>query len=259
MDSSKDITVGYIDHFGEQSKNYLHFRPNYPHELYVYLASLVNEHMLAWDAGTGNGQAAIQLAEYFDEVIATDINRAQIDAAFLKDNVCYEVCPSEKTDLKDSSVDLITVAQALHWFDLDRFYQEVRRVAKPQGIFAAWAYSLGSINDEVDHQIKKLYEEILGENYWAKERKWIDQKYQTIPFPFTTIETPDFIIEKELNFNELIGYLNTWSGVKEYKKQNEKDPIKFIHQDLSDAWGSLTIVRTMTWPIHLLVGHVHQL
>lgn len=248
--------MNYIDHFGNKSENYLNYRPNYPDELYQYLSSLVVEHDLAWDCGTGNGQAAVKLANYFKQVIGTDLNQAQLDVAIKKDNIHYYCWPAEKTEIPTASVDIITVAQALHWFNFDSFYEEVRRVAKPKGIIAAWCYALGSINDEIDIEIKNLYTNILGSDYWPKERRWIDNQYQTIPFPFSTISSPHFKIEKELDFQGLIGYLNTWSAVKEYQKQNLKNPIDFIHDDLLKAWGQQSILRKMFWPIHLLVGHV---
>ncbi|VVC76997.1 putative methyltransferase [Aquicella siphonis] len=246
----------YIDHFGEKSSDYLQFRPDYPQALYQYLAGLVSKHDLAWDCGTGNGQAASRLADYFKQVIGSDINQAQLDIAIKKENVNYFCWPSEKTDLQNASVDLITVAQALHWFDLDSFYQEVKRVAKYTGIVAAWCYSLGFIHPDVDIFIKRLYSDVLGANYWPKQREYIDNEYQTIPFPFKRIESPAYHIEKSMNFTQLIGYLNTWSAVKEYQQLNQENPINLIFADLQMAWGDPTAERVMTWPIHLLVGHV---
>lgn len=248
--------MSYINHFGEQSSDYLKFRPDYPLELYNYLVGLVEAHERAWDCGTGNGQTAIHLAPYFKEVIATDINQAQLDVAHKKDNIRYYCWPAEKTQIIHSSVDLITVSQALHWFNFNEFYAEAKRVAKPHSVIAAWSYSLGKINPALNQVIEKLYYKILGDTYWPKERKYIDEEYKTIPFPFKKIPTPDFAIEKQMNFSQLIGYLQTWSAVKEYEKYHHKNPVDFIQLDLKAAWGEIDSVHTMYWPIHLLVGQL---
>jgi len=246
----------YVNHFGVKSSEYLQFRPDYPDSLYKFLTGLVDKRDLAWDCGTGNGQAAAQLAQYFKNVVGSDINQAQLNVAVKKDNIQYECWPAEKTGLKDGSVDLITIAQALHWFNFDKFYDEVRRVAKYKGIIAAWCYSLGSVDTEIDVLIRKLYSDILGDAYWPKERRYIDEEYLTIPFPFKEIETPDFHIEKKINFMQLMGYLNTWSAVKQYQQVNQGNPINLIFSDLQLAWGDPDTARIMNWPVRLLAGHV---
>lgn len=249
-------SMRYVDHFGVKSSEYLQYRPDYPEALYKFLAGLADKRELAWDCATGNGQAAVQLAPYFKQVIGSDINQAQLNVAVKKDNIQYQCWPADKTALPNGSVDLITVAQALHWFDIDKFYQEVRRVAKYQGIIAVWCYSLGSINDEIDVLIKKLYNDILGDAYWPKERRYIDEGYRTIPFPFKEIEAPEFTIKKKINLMQLMGYLNTWSAVKQYQHVNQDNPINLIFSDLQFAWGDAERERIMQWPIRLLVGHV---
>jgi ubiquinone/menaquinone biosynthesis C-methylase UbiE len=248
--------MSYMDHFGEKSLDYLLFRPDYPDALYKYLATLTNKHDLAWDCGTGNGQAAVKLASYFKQVIGSDLNQAQLDAAIRKENIRYACWPAEKTGLADHAVDLITVAQALHWFQFDTFYQEVKRVADGNGVIAAWAYSLGSINQDIDVWIHKLYTEMLGDKYWPKERRYIDDEYQSIPFPFQKIPSPSFIIEKKMNFMQLMGYLSTWSAVKEYQKINHDDPLDLIYPDLQKVWGEPSKEYIMKWPLHLLVGKI---
>lgn len=248
--------MNYIKHFGEQSAEYLDFRPLYPDALYQYLSSITENHELAWDCGTGNGQAASKLANYFKKVIATDINQGQLDVAIKKNNISYYNCPAEQTIIENASVDLITIAQALHWFNLDAFYMEVRRVAKPNAIIAAWCYPLGKITNEIDILILKLDKDILGNHYWSPARKYVDKKYQTILFPFVKMNTPDFFIEKTLSFEQLIGYLNTWSAVKEYIKINQNNPIDLIYSELKKAWGDLDKSHTMRWSIHLLVARL---
>lgn len=247
--------MSYIKHFGEQSKDYLQFRPTYPQELYDYLFSLTKSFDLAVDCATGNGQAALQLANRFKKVIAIDINQEQLAIAPRKENIEYKCTPVEKTDIPADSVDLITVAQALHWFHLEDFYNEVKRIGKKDCVIAAWTYSLGHISTPIDAIVSKLYSD-LGHGYWPKERKYIDEAYRTIPFPFKKFTPPPFTVEKNFNFAEFIGYLNTWSAIKEYKKKNNQNPIDLIYADLQTAWGNHESVRMMRWPLHLLVGIV---
>jgi SAM-dependent methyltransferase len=249
--------MDYIKHFNEQSKDYLLFRPNYPSALYDYLFTLVKTAHCAWDCGTGNGQVAVALAKRFAQVIATDINQTQIDVAPKPKNIRYICCPAENTPIAANSVELITIAQALHWFDFDFFYQEVRRVSKSSGVIAAWCYDLGKFTrTAIDNMIAKLFKDILGDEYWPSERRYVDEKYLTIPFPFAKIAAPPFIAEKNMNFSQLIGYLNTWSAVKEYQLRNRINPIDLIINELESAWGTPQQIYTMHWSLHLLVGFV---
>ncbi|MBS0290659.1 MAG: class I SAM-dependent methyltransferase [Proteobacteria bacterium] len=248
--------MNYIRHFAKNSEQYKLYRPNYPEELFTYLESLVVDKHLAWDCGTGNGQAAVSLAKRFDVVIASDINVEQLNAAPKVDAIHYHCWPAEKTELEDQSVDLITIAQALHWFKFDSFYQEVKRVAKQGGIVAAWCYSLGNISSTIDPIIRRLYVNILGDKYWPPERKYVEEEYCTIPFPFQRISPPSFVINQNLNFNQLIGYLGTWSAVKEYEKQKEQNPINRILPELQSVWGDPLQPRLMVWPLHLIIGRV---
>ncbi len=248
--------MSHIEHFAKNSASYKQFRPNYPEELFTYLESLVGATDLAWDCGSGNGQAAVSLAKRFKQVVATDISQEQLNLAPQIENIHYHCWPAEKTDLPDASVDLITVAQALHWFDLDTFYKEVRRVAKPGAIIAAWCYSLGNISSTIDPLIRKLYVNILGDKYWPKERKYVEEEYCTISFPFTRISPPAFIIHKNLNYDELLGYLSTWSAVKEYEMQKQQNPILKISPALKRVWGNVEQPKMMVWPIHLIIGRI---
>jgi len=246
--------MDYIKHFAQNPTEYLEYRPDYPVALFEYLASICDHHHFAWDCGTGNGQAALALATYFNTVVASDINQEPLNIALQKNNLSYHCWPAEQTELKDASVDLITVAQALHWFDLDSFYEEAKRVAKPQGMIAAWCYSLGSITPAIDMVIQKLYHDILGDTYWPKERRYIDEDYKTIAFPFKKSKTPAFEAQKTFHFSSLIGYLRTWSAVKEYQFKNEQDPVALVLPALEKAWGENDKDYTMRWSIHLLVG-----
>lgn len=248
--------MSYIDHFNQGSDKYVCFRPDYPESLFTYLLSLVNKEANVWDCGTGNGQAAAALAREFRNVLATDINLQQLEVASQKNNIQYVCCSAEKTPFMQHTIDLVTVAQALHWFNLENFYEEVRRVAKPSSIIAVWCYSLGSINDNVDPLICKLYTDILGDEYWPRERRYIDDQYRTIAFPFRKIQSPSFTIEKKINFSSLVGYLHTWSAVKEYQQRKHSNPIDLVYELLVSAWGELQIERIIRWPVHLLVGRI---
>lgn len=237
----------FKDHFSKQAQGYTQFRPQYPRELFQYLASLVSRRERAWDCGTGNGQAAIALAEYFDEVIATDPSASQIAQAERHPNVSYLVSTAEESPLNSNSVDLITVAQALHWFDLARFCNVARRVARPRGVLAAWSYGLATISPDVDRIIWRLYEDILGA-YWPTERRLIEQGYKTIALPFDEFMAPAFAMTAEWNLADLIGYLGTWSSVQKYIEQHRRDPLELVQADLTAAWGPEQS-RRIHWPL----------
>lgn len=255
----------FKDLFSSNSKEYASSRPTYPRSLFEFLVGLVRYRNLAWDCATGNGQAAVFLSEHFEQVIASDASKEQIENAQPRDNIRYEVFPAEKTTLVDNSVDLITIAQALHWFDLDEFYKEVKRVLRKDdnggdtngsGVIAAWAYGLHSITTEIDDITHLLYEDILG-SYWPKERKIVENKYQDISFPFQEIDMPVFQIELDWTLSELIGYLYTWSSVQKFIEKNNSDPIKQIYDDLAAAWGDKNTWhkrRRVVWPIYIRVG-----
>ena len=225
------------DNFSGHAADYARYRPTYPHELISYLVSLAPAHHLAWDCATGNGQVAGMLSEYFAEVVATDISEKQIKNAIQKPNILYKVEPAEQSSLADASVDLVVVAQAVHWFEFDNFYAEVKRVLHPEGVLALIGYGLISVSPEVDKVIYKLYEDILGE-YWDPERRYIDEDYRTIPFPFVELEVPHFNITSSWTFEQLIGYLNTWSAVKHYEQEHHNNPVQLVEQELREKWGA---------------------
>lgn len=252
----------FKDLFSSNSKEYASSRPRYPRSLFEFLVGLVRHRNLAWDCATGNGQAAVVLSEYFEQVIVSDASKEQIENAESRKNIRYEVFPAERTSIADSSVDLISIAQAIHWFDLDDFYKEAKRVLTKGandggcgGVIAAWAYGLHSVSKEIDKIIHLLYEDILGP-YWPKERKIIENKYQDIPFPFQEIETPAFHIELDWSLSELLGYLYTWSSVQKYIQKNNSDPVKQVYDSLAAVWGDKNTwhKRKVVWPIYMRVG-----
>jgi len=244
--------MSFADHFSAQAIDYAKYRPGYPHALFDWLASLTPEHGVAWDAGTGNGQAAIMLAEHFRSVVATDPSVEQIGNAQRHERVRYQVQAAEHCDLSSGSVDLITVAQALHWFDFDPFYVQVKRVLKPHGLIAAWTYGLHAVTPEIDVVLRDFYSRIVGP-YWPPERRYIDENYRTIPFPFAEISAPPMRLEMSWALHDLLGYLGTWSATQRYIKQRGSDPRELIYAPLRTAWG-LQSDRCVSWPMHFRIG-----
>ena len=240
------------DNFSSQSSQYAKFRPTYPKELYNFIFSHVTQTHSAWDCATGNGQVAIVLAQTFDQVFATDISAKQLAQAPQVGNVIYKVEPAENTRFEFQSFDLITVAQALHWFKFDAYFAEVKRLLKPEGLFVAIGYGLMKINPEIDQIVNYLYKDILG-TYWDPERKHIEDGYQNIPFPFEAIESPNLAISTRWNFNQLVGYLETWSSLQHYLHKNDKNPIAMIDKDLKKAWGD-TEYLDVRFPLIIKAG-----
>lgn len=247
----------FKDYFSKQAAAYTQFRPTYPKELFDYIAALPKQHHCAWDCGTGNGQAAVELANYFDHVIATDASPAQIENAKPRPNVIYKVMPAEKTDIPDHSIDLITVAQALHWFDFPKFYAEVRRVLKSDGYLAAWTYPFLTFeNLAIQSAFLQFVVQDLKE-FWAKERAYCDNYYRDIPFELTEIPAPEFFIMLHWNFDQLIGYLSTFSPVQKYKDKYQQDPIKTLFLPVIEkVWLDKAKIETAKLEIALKVGKI---
>ncbi len=245
----------FHDHFSAQADRYTQFRPHYGQELFAYLASLPARHALAWDCGTGSGQAALALAEHFQEVVATDPSSRQIEHAQPHDRVRYVVASAEHAPIAGRSVDLISVAQAVHWFDRPRFYDEVRRVGRAGSVLALWAYGLATISPAVDAVVARFYEPILG-RYWPPERKLIEDRYATIEFPFEELPSPPFEMTAHWKLAQLVGYLGTWSSVEKYRAAQGSDPLALVKSDLSAAWGDPDEQRLVRWPLYTRVGRV---
>jgi ubiquinone/menaquinone biosynthesis C-methylase UbiE len=227
----------FKDLFSKQSKDYQKFRPTYPPELFAYLAEQCAEKKLVLDLGTGNGQAAVALAPYFEKVIGRDPSQKQIDAATSHPKVVYQTGPAEKLEVEDASVDLITVAQAFHWFRHADFFKEVQRVLKPRGVLAIWVYNLCQITPEIDATVWNYYEGLLGP-YWEPERRLLEQNFKTIQFPFVEKPAREFVMTSEWSFEHLVGYLGTWSALQTYRSKTGQDPIPNLEKDLQKAWGN---------------------
>ena len=242
----------FKDHFSKQAADYAQFRPRYPQKLFDYLGSIAPSRQLAWDCGTGNGQAAVGLASVFDHVVATDASEKQIASAQSHQIVEYRVAPAENSGIASETIDLIVVAQALHWFDLNRFYAEARRVLKPDGILAASAYNLLHIEKAIDEVVNRYYYEVVG-SFWPPERELVEQ-FANLAFPFREIDAPKFEMTAHWNLDHLLGYLQTWSSTQRFIAAKGGDPLEQIAADLRSAWGKPWRTRSITWPLIVRIG-----
>lgn len=239
------------DNFSKQATQYSKYRPQYPDEMIDFLMSFVKDKKLALDVATGNGQIAHKLSAFFEKVYGTDISQNQLDHAKPAPNVIYQLASAEKTSFKDQTFDLITVAQAIHWFNFDLFYKEIYRILKPDGIFAVLGYGLFSSNAESDLILRRFYNNIVGP-YWDDERKYLDENYTTIPFPFDEITTENFENQFTWNFEELIGYLETWSATQHYIVKNNSNPLDLIRDELEISWKKSD--KKVTFPLLFRIG-----
>ena len=247
----------FKDYFSKQSRGYAIYRPTYPSSLFDYLNAIVTEHQIAWDCGTGTGQVALELTRYFNKIHASDASENQIENAVLHPKIQYFVSVAESTYLNSNSVDLITVAQAAHWFDLDAFYAEVKRVLKPQGILAMWCYGFFQIPEEevkLKSALQEFHETINP--YWPPERKLINDQYQTIPFPFTEIKSPEMSIQKEWNIHQIVGYLETWSSTQRCINEQGQDVIAKKLTAIVNSVSSSEKLILIDWPIYLRIGRL---
>jgi SAM-dependent methyltransferase len=245
----------FRDHFSETAALYACHRPSYPAELFEWLAETNDKHERAWDCGTGTGQAAVALAAHFAEVVATDPSQSQLAHARRAERVHYVAMTAEDSALASHSVQLITVAQALHWFDLPRFYAEVGRVLAPGGSFAVWTYGLLSISPEIDALVSTFYRSTLA-GYWPAERALVDAGYRTLAFPFAERAAPNFSMNSNWTLAQLAGYLDTWSAVSQYRIINGDSPVGRFVAALEPNWGDVATVRRVTWPLEVRAGTI---
>lgn len=241
------------DLFSGHSKQYAAFRPTYPKSLYDFILKNVKSKKTAWDCACGNGQVAKDLAEYFEKVFATDHSEKQLESAIKKANIEYSVASAERSGFNDGQFDLITVGQALHWLNIPVFFDEARRVLKPDGVIAVWGYSLVRINDDLDLAINEFYNHIIGP-YWDKERKHVDNQYSHIDFPFKKIDVPSFEFSFEWTLTEFQGYLSTWSSVQKFIKQHQHNPVDDLILQIRHSWGDGR--REVSFPLFVLMGKV---
>ena len=248
------MSQAFQDHFSGVASRYADFRPHYPDGLFDYLATLVPRSATVWDCAAGNGQATHDLARCFAKIIATDASKEQIASATPNPKVAFRVAPAEQSGLADNSVELITVAQAMHWFDFEKFFAEVRRVLKPDGVLAAWAYGINTVEgDAVNELVQDFYANVVGP-YWPPERKLVEEGCRTIPFPFSEILTPAFRMEACWTLERLLGYFSTWSATSRCIKATGRNPLGPLSERLRPVWGNADSPRLVMWPLSLRVG-----
>jgi ubiquinone/menaquinone biosynthesis C-methylase UbiE len=246
--------MSFKDHFSRLAAQYSAYRPTYPEALFDYLARSCPERQTAWDCACGNGQATLSLAERFDSVIATDASPQQIAAATARANITYRVARAEQSGIESKSLDLVSVAQALHWFDLDSFYGEVERVLKTSGVLAVWTYGVLHVEgDAIDALLQEFYHDTVGP-YWPAERRFVEEGYRGLAFPFTEISPPPFNMEVHWDREHLLGYLRTWSATARYVEDKGVDPVSALEDRLASIWIDAQNARKVTWPLALRVG-----
>lgn len=242
------------DHFSAHAGAYAQHRPDYPPSLFAWLAAQAPGHALAWDCGTGNGQAALGLADHFDQIHATDLSSTQLSHAPAHARVHYQQAAAEHSGLRAASADLVTVAQALHWFAHEAFFAEVRRVLRPGGVFAAWTYRLLDAEPTVNALVAEFHASTVGP-WWPPERRWVDSGYADLPFPFDPIVAPPFSIEREWTLGQLLDYLRTWSATQRYIAERGTDPTLELGERLGEVWGQAPS-KLIRWPLALRCGRV---
>lgn len=260
----------FHDHFSERAPGYAVYRPVYPRTVVDCLANLAFGNSstqgpqarssapqgIVWEAGCGSGQLTLILAERFRAIIATDASADQIARAPRREGIEYRVARSEESGLDDSSVDLAVAAQAAHWFDLDGYYREVRRVVRPGGLIAFIVYGLHSVGDPIiDRIMKQFYGQTL-EGYWPPQRRWVEEEYQNLAFPFSELSVPRFEMTAEWNLDEMLGYVETWSAVGVMIKAKGRGLMDAFRLEMERSWGTPLQERIIRWPLVLRVGRI---
>ncbi|AFY28503.1 class I SAM-dependent methyltransferase [Cyanobium gracile] len=245
------MSGSFTDHFGSVSGAYAHYRPTYPAPLFAWLAGVAPARRRAWDCATGTGQAAIALAAHFDAVVATDASAGQLAAARPHPGVDYRQAPAEGSGLEADSMDLATVAQALHWFDRPRFFAEVERVLRPGGVLAVWSYGIPQLEGEAANaQLQHFYADIVGP-YWPAEKVLVENGYRDLDLPFETLPTPAFAMEADWTLEQVLGYCSSWSASSRYRAALGSDPIDQLRPALAAVWGESQKQRRLHWPLTL--------
>ena len=241
--------------FSSISKEYAQSRPRYPAELFSYLASQVRQRSLVWDCATGNGQAALELVKHFDGVIATDVSVEQIHQATQHPRIEYYVAKSEQSGLDDRSVDMIAVASALHWFDIDAFYKEARRVIRPGGLLAAWTYHVGYVESPFDRVFGRFYFEVLYP-YFAPGARLVDKRYETITLPGEALDSGNWSISAAWNLDQMLTFVASWSGTQQYIKERGENPVALIAEELEQLWGEPERIHVIRWPLYARISRL---
>lgn len=244
------MSAPFRDHFSQSSGGYAKSRPTYPDALFARLAELAPTRESAWDCATGTGQAAVGLARHFARVEATDASAQQIENAAPTPNVRYSVQPAEKTSFAAGRFDAVCVAQALHWFEVDRFHAEVKRVLRPGGLLLVTGYGWSTVSPEIDAIMERSVIEPIRP-HWPKENKLLWDRYRDLPFPFGPVEFPELVIEAHWTLAEMLGYIATWTAAR---RLLEREPgfLAEAHAALAPAWGEER--RPVMSPLHIQCG-----
>ena len=241
--------------FTTVAREYAEFRPGYPPELFEWLARASPRRDAAWDAGCGSGQASVALADHFSTVHATDVAAEQIAAAKPHPRIRYAVVPAESCGLADASVDLVTVAQALHWFDVEAFYVEARRVARPDALLVVWNYPRPVFDEPaLDAVFRDFYTNVVGP-YWPAGRKHVENNYATLPFPQPELPHPRFAVDLDWSVSQVIGYVSSWSATARYRAARGTDPVPMLAESLRDVWPGDTAAR-LRMPLGMRVAKI---
>jgi len=248
--------VKFRDHFSGVATDYAAFRPQYPAALFDWLASVSQRHYVAWDCACGSGQAARTLAPHFDLVVATDASSVQVAAATAIEKTRFVVAASERAPLADGAIDLVTVAQALHWFVGETFFAEVRRVVRSGGVFAAWTYGMPHVQSEaVEKAVHGFIDGTLGP-YWPPEIRLVLDGYASIDLPLEELETPGFELRVEWTLARFLGFVRTWSAVGRFGDMHGEDPVAQLATELEGLWGNEDDLLAVSWRLDLRVGRV---
>ena len=248
----------FKDHFSAHAAHYRLARPLYPPPWFAALAELTPAHDRAWDAGCGNGQASVALAAHFRHVHASDPSASQIANAMPHARVHYATAAAEDCGLPDASIDLVCVAQALHWFDLPRFHAEVRRVLKPGGVIVEWGYGECSVTPAVDAVYQHLYADVLGD-YWPAERAHIQNAYADLAFPFQRLPSPPLQMKAQWSLAQYLAYLESWSALQRFRRDRGQDPMRELDGRFRHAWGDPAQIRTVEWETFARVGRSNSM
>lgn len=242
------MSARFADHFSKAADGYAAYRPSYPPELFAFCAEEAPGRRMAWDCGAGSGQATFALAEHFDRVLATDASRDQVMRAKSGERVLFAAAQAEHAPLADGSCDLVTVAQALHWFDRPAFYRELERVLVPGGLFACWSYNFCHAEPEIEPLLLRLRAAI--EDDWPAGREHVNASYRTIDMPFPELSVPTLVMREEWSLESFLGYFRTWSGVRRHHARTGVHPVDALAIDLRAAWGERA-TRPIEWPLAL--------
>ncbi len=237
------------DYFSPISRQYAASRPRYPRGLYAWLATLVPARERAWDCACGNGQAAGDLVDYFSRVVGTDLSAEQLQEAKPHPRIEYRVALAERSGLPSASFDLVTVAQALHWFDCERFYEEARRVLRRNGVLAVWTYGVSRIAPApADAVLQDFYRNVAGP-YWTPERTHVEHGYQTLPFPQPELPTPTLVLEVEWSLEQVAAYVRSWSATSRLMQAQGAGPVSQFEIALKQRWGDPAVPHRVRWPL----------